>query len=153
MRAAEIVRVPLFEMAFDRPVAEAKIRGREETINEHLIKLLAFEVPDPTREYWRKELQTKHFNFLAAIRVKPKAKLLPSRDWLRWLYSDPFVGNEQGYTEALISRYADEYPRNDRSAAEIASRIQKFHRDMSVFLARGEAGSPLVTEIYQTPWK
>ncbi len=50
----------LSDMAFERKIAEQKVRGREETINEHLVKLLAFDADEDLRASWKKELARKH---------------------------------------------------------------------------------------------
>lgn len=131
-----------FEMAFPRTIVARKARGREETINEHLVKLLAF-VPQRTRSVWREEL-TRHFRSLAALRVKPGASLIPLRDWWAWLYADPFEHNEAGYTAGLIALNADDFARNDRSVGAIAGQIRDFHAAMVQRLAQGEAGEDLI---------
>ncbi|MCJ2093755.1 hypothetical protein MKK67_14830 [Methylobacterium sp. J-072] len=132
-----------FEMAFPRAIVAQKARGREETINEHLVKLLAFDVAAETRAVWRKEL-IRHFRFLAALRVKPGASLVPARDWWTWLYADPFDNNETGYTAGLIGLNADDFPRNSRAVEAIADEIRHFHAGMVQRLARGEAGEDLI---------
>jgi hypothetical protein len=134
-------------VAFERKLAELKVRGREETINEHLAKLLAFDVLPDLRESWKRELLRKHLLTLAAFRLKPEARLIPQRDWWRWPYADPFEGNEAGYASALIARHEGEYPRNTRSAAEIASAIHDFHAGLAPLLARGEAGAGLLASL------
>jgi hypothetical protein len=132
-----------FEMAFPRAIVAQKARGREETINEHLVKLLAFDVAPETRAVWRKEL-ARHFRFLAALRVKPGASLIPVRDWWTWLYADPFEHNEAGYTAGLIALNADDFTRNGSSVGAIAGQIHEFHAAMIQRLARGEAGADLI---------
>jgi hypothetical protein len=92
----------LSDMAFERKIAEQKVRGREETINEYLVKLLAFDADEDLRASWKKELTRKHLVFLAVLRLKPGRRPLPRRDWYAWLYADPFDGNEEGYARALI---------------------------------------------------
>ncbi|MGU3663572.1 hypothetical protein ACLBX9_05215 [Methylobacterium sp. A49B] len=132
-----------FEMAFPRAIVAQKARGREETINEHLVKLLAFDVAPETRAVWRKEL-ARRFRFLAALRVKPCASLIPVRDWWTWLYADPFEHNEAGYTAGLITLNADDFTRNTASVGLIADRIRGFHAAMVQSLACGEAGEDLI---------
>lgn len=75
------------EMAFGRRIAEHKVRGREETIDEHPVQLLAFEVEEDRRGSWRRVLVRKHLALLAALRLKPDRRLLPRRDWHAWLRS------------------------------------------------------------------
>lgn len=131
-----------FEMVFPRAIVAQKARGREETINEHLVKLLAFVAPE-TRAVWRKEL-ARHVRFLAALRIKPGASLIPTRDWWTWLYADPFEHNEAGYTAGLIALNADDFTRNGSSVGAIAGQIRDFHAAMVQRLGRGEAGEDLI---------
>lgn len=56
------------EMAFGRKIAEHKVRGREETIDEHPVKPLAFEVEEDLRGSWKRALVRKHLALLAALR-------------------------------------------------------------------------------------
>ncbi|MDO9707402.1 hypothetical protein [Paracraurococcus lichenis] len=133
------------EMAFTRAVAEQKIRGREETINEHLVKLLAFDVPPELRESWKRELVRKHFALLAAMRLKPNGRPIPERDFLAWLYADAFEGNEQGYTRALLGLH--DYARNGLDIAAIARRVADFHGALAPRLAAGEDGADLIAAL------
>jgi hypothetical protein len=131
------------EMAFPRAIVAQKARAREETIIEHLVKLLAFDVPEETRGVWRKEI-ARHPRFLAALRVKPSAGLIPAQDWRTWLYAAPFEDNEAGYTSGLIAMNADDFPRNGRGVDEIAGVIRDIHVGLSARLARGEAAQDLI---------
>ncbi|MCJ2068267.1 hypothetical protein MKK75_05500 [Methylobacterium sp. J-030] len=132
-----------FEMDFPRAIVAQKARGREETINEHLVKLLAFDVASETRAVWRKEL-ARHFRFPAALRVKPGASPIPARDWWTWLYADPFEHNEAGYTAGLIALDADDFTRNGSSVGAIAGQIRDFHAALVQRLGRGEACAGLI---------
>jgi hypothetical protein len=143
MRAIE----GLLEMAFDRRIAEQKIRGAEQTINEHLVKLLAFDGDDTLRQGWKKELVRKHFGFLANMRLKPNNRLVPERDFLAWLYGDPFEGNEEGYTAALIRLSDDQYPRNSRTVAEVAASLAQFHSELARSLSTGSDAADLVATL------
>jgi hypothetical protein len=133
-----------FTLSFERKIVELKVLGREETINEHLAKLLAFEAPPELRESWKRELVRKHLVTLAAYRLKPGKRLVPRRDWWAWLYDGPFEGNEEGYAEVLIAQHEDEYLRNDRSAAEVVARIRDLHAALADRLARGDPGADLI---------
>jgi hypothetical protein len=133
-----------FEMAFERKVAEQKARGREETINEHLAKLLAFDAPPLLRESWKRELLRKHLSTLAAYRLKPDKRPIPRRDWWAWLYADPFEGNEEGYAAALILQHEDESPRNTRVPIEVAAAIRDLHAALAERLSRGDPGADLI---------
>lgn len=137
----------LLEMAFDRATVAAKVRAREETINEHLAKLLAFEATPQTRAFWRKELARKHFALLAAMRLKPGNRPVPAEDLRAWLYAEPFEGNEIGYTTALVRMSEDELPRNPRPIPEIAEALRRFHDALAPRLAAGDAAEDLLAAL------
>ena len=134
----------LFEMPFERKIAEQKVRGREETVNEHLAKLLAFEAPPELRAGWKRELLRKHLSYFASLRLKTKTQLIPRRDWWAWLYAEPFGGNEEGYTRHLMALHEDEYPRNARPLSEITTRLREFHSALADRLARGDPAADLL---------
>lgn len=134
-------------MAFDRATAAAKARGREETINEHLAKLLGFEAAEETRALWRKELARKPFALLAAMRLKPGNRPVPAADFRAWLYAEPFEGNELGYTAALLRMSEGELPRNARPVAEVAARLRDFHDALAPRLAAGEGAEYLLAAL------
>jgi protein CrcB len=134
----------LFEMPFERKIAEQKVRGREETVNEHLAKLLAFEASPELRAGWKRELLRKHLSYFASLRLKTKAQLIPRRDWWAWLYAEPFGGNEEGYMRHLIALHEDEYSRNARPLSEITTRLREFHAALADRLARGDPAADLL---------
>lgn len=119
--AAMLAEGLVFEMAFERKIAEQKARGREETINEHLAKLLAFDAPPELRASWMRELLRKHLSTLAGFRLKPDRRLISRRDWWAWLCADPFEGNEDGYAA-----------------------VRTFHSALAERLSRGDPGADLL---------
>ena len=104
---------------------------------------MTFDVAAETRTVWRKEI-IRHLRFLAALRVKPNAGLIPARDWRVWLYTDPFEHNEAGYTAGLIALNADDFARNGRGVDAIAGLIRDFHAGAAARLTRGEATEDLI---------
>ena len=135
MRSDEI-GIPLFEMTFSRKIAEHKFRGREETLSEHLVKLLAFEAPETTRNAWKKEVRN-HLIYLSRIKL-PNKQPVPQRDAYDWLYGDPFTGNETSYVEAFIMMHADDFQRNERSIEDIAAWIKIFFTTAAEALSKGD---------------
>ncbi len=144
MPVAEISQ-PSPEMAFTRPIAEQKFRAREETINEHLVKLLAFEVVETTQAVWKKELKN-HLSYLAKIRIKTQG-LVPERFVRNWLYADPFDENEVPYVSGFIEMHADDYVRNDKTPQAIAERIKEFWGEAAPAIAKGSSPRDLVDRL------
>src|SRR3954447_26570687 len=119
-----------FTLSFERKIVELKVLGREETVNAHLAKLLAFEAPPELRESWKRELVRKHLVTLAAYRLKPGKRLVPRRDWWAWLYDGPFEGNERATPRCLLpstrtsTRATTEaQPRSRRASATSTPRL------------------------------
>jgi hypothetical protein len=133
----------LFEMPFERKIAEQKVRGREETVNEQLVKLLAFAVSPELRAGWKRELLRKHLGYFASLRLKTKAQLIPRRDWWAWLYAEPFGGNEEGCTRHLPALHEDDYPRNASPLSDVAAGLREFHTSLAERLARGDPAADL----------
>jgi hypothetical protein len=137
----------LLEVAFPRSLIALKVRGAEQTINEHLVKLMAFEVEPALRESWKRELVRKHFAFLSRLRLKPDRRAVRARDFFDWLYDEPFEGNELGYTEALIGLSADMYTRNGVTLPNLAARLRGFHASLAEELSEGRDAATLVAAL------
>ncbi|WP_428484891.1 hypothetical protein [Rhodopila sp.] len=137
--------IPHLEMTFPKKIVEQKYRAHEETMNAHLVKLLAFEVDNRTRTFWKKEI-LNHVNYLSDIRSKGQG-LVRRRDAFMWLYSDPFGGNEETYVAALIRMADDDDRRNSRSTEDIAARIQVFHEQVADALANGIARADVLDDL------
>ena len=133
-----------FTLSFERKLVELKVLGREETINEHLAKLLAFEAPPEVREPWKRELVRKQSRHARGVPTKAWQTAGPAPGLVGMAYDGPFEGNEEGYADHLIAQHEGEYPRNDRSAAEVAARIRDLHAALADRLARGEPGADLI---------
>ena len=131
-------------MSFDRKLVELKVRGAEPTLNEHLAKLLAFDVDERRANRGSGKCSASTWATSRVLRVKPDKRLVPRRDWWAWLYDDPFEGNEEGYADHLIAQHEDEYPRNRPSTVEVAARIRDLHAALADRLARGDPGADLI---------
>jgi hypothetical protein len=144
MRLSEI-GIALLEMTFDRKIVEQKFRGREETMTEHLVKLLAFAAGEQTRVVWKKELRN-HLIYLSGLRMRNK-KPAPAITIWKWLYLDPIEGNETGVVQGYIMMHQDDYERNAATPQEIAERIREFYSVVSRNLAAGDPSSDTVASL------
>ncbi|CAM6055309.1 unnamed protein product [Sphagnum tenellum] len=151
MRAFEI----LTEMAFEKKVAEGKVRAKEETINLHVIKLLAFDVEEVTKVYWRKEIFAET-RFLSGIsmRVGKKARHITAAQYFALLYTEPFDQNELPYTQALIDvaeskaeQGGSPMQRNNRPISDIATMVRQFQIALCPLLAAGNGGGELLARL------
>lgn len=138
----------ILEMAFERRLAEARVRGKEETINLHVAKILAFDVGEATRECWRKEIRAETALIARlAVRIGKGVRRLRPDELLRLLYREPFEANEVAYTAALLDaaeakaeQAGQPLLRNGRGLAEIAEGIAAFHNALAPMLAAGDNG-------------
>ena len=136
----------MFEMSFDHPLVEAKFRGLERTISEHLVKLLAFDAPDHTRSVWKKEIRN-HLLYLSRLRAKSNNKPIPAKSIWKWLYTDPFEHNEVGVVEGYVMMYEDDFKRNTLHHLQIAERIKSFYWTISQNLAKGDASPETINTL------
>ncbi len=148
MRVDEI----LLEMAFPKKVVEGKIRAKEETINLHLIKLLAFDVAESTKVFWRKEILAET-QLLAgySMRLQKGVRRLTAKEYYTLLYAEPFEQNEEPYTQGLIRMAATKADqantplrRNARSALDIAAAVRKVQTRLCDALHDGDDGSAIL---------
>ena len=144
MRASEI-GLPLLEMSFDRKIVEQKFRAREETINEHLVKLFAFDVEERTRIVWKKEIRN-HILYLSSLRIKSQ-KHIPAKTIMTWLYSDPFEGNEIAYVSSFVRMHDEDYARNQISVKDVGDHIRAFWNNVVPALSSGNPASEIVAAL------
>ena len=60
-------------MSLPKRHAEARLLGMEPPLNEHLLKLLAFDMPPARRAYFRKEIR-KWMRDIQVMRLKDKRR-------------------------------------------------------------------------------
>lgn len=74
------------------------------------------------------------------MRIKSNAAHIPAKDWFEWLYTEPFEGSEDAYTDALIES-VDGFVRNESDIETIHRTIKAFHERLSRSLEHGEVMS------------
>jgi hypothetical protein len=130
-------------MAFTRAAAKARVQQLEPALNEHLVKILGAIAPEPTRAGWRKEARA-WLGRIGRIGLRPDGRLPAARDLLKWLWEEPFGLVEERNVAAILRGVAEDFPRNDRTPAEIATLLEGFHRTAAARLARGEDVADLI---------
>jgi hypothetical protein len=128
-------------MSLPKRHAEARLLGMESPLNEHLLKLLAFDMSPERRAYFRKEVR-KWLRGIQVMRLKDSSKPGKMSWYYGFLYDGPFGGfeekNVQIICEAIEDDYEDGLTRNMLTTAELVGRLRDFHRMLAERAARGE---------------
>jgi hypothetical protein len=131
----------LLEMSLPKKDAEADLRGIRRPLNEHVLKLLAFDMPDELRAYFRKEVR-KWLRDIQTIRLKPHNKPGKAAWYYDLLYEGPFGGVEAGNVATICDGIDDYYEgrlvRNATPVPVLVERLRAFHEALAERAARGE---------------
>jgi hypothetical protein len=127
-------------MAYPRKLARDIIIGITDPINEHLVKLIAFQFHLKLRQHFRVELRSR-LNKIQRIRLKPNARARSFKFYFDPLFDYPFGGVEIHNTGALMEFISSEYDgiRPTISPEEMADWLKKFHTKLAQALHNGEA--------------
>jgi len=128
------------EMTYPQKLARDIIIGIADPINEHLVKLIAFEFDPQLRHHFRAELRS-WLN-------KPNARTGSFKFYFDPLFDYPFGGVETHNTRALMEFISSEYDgiRPTISPEDMASRLKEFHTKLAHALHNGEAVLDMVPE-------
>ena len=133
------------EMAYPQKLARDIIIGIADPINEHLVKLIAFQF-DPQFRH-RTELRS-WLNKVQRIRLRPNARTGSFKFYFNPLFDYPFGGVEIHNTRALMEFISSEYDgiRPAISPEEMAIWLKEFHAKLAQALHNGEAVLDMVPE-------
>jgi hypothetical protein len=96
------------EMAYPQKLARDIIIDIADLINEHLVKLIAFQFDPQLRYHFRTELRS-WLNKIQRIRLKPNARTGSFKFYFDHLFDYPFGGVEIHNTRALMEFISSEY--------------------------------------------
>lgn len=147
MTVGDVARPPL-AMAYSRRKAEQIVTGLEDPINQHLLKLMAFD--GGAREHWRRELDT-WLTRIAGIVGTRTDRPFDAAFYRRSLFEEPFGGIEERNVGALLELIARQYPdlrrRNDKDVPTLVAGLRTFHERLADQLSRG-AYDPALLEAF-----
>ena len=128
------------EIAYPQKLARDIIIGIADPINEHLVKLIAFQFDPQLRQYFRTELRS-WLNKIQRIRLKPNARTGTFKFYFDPLLDYPFGCVEIQNTRALMEFISSEYDgiRPTISPEEMALWLKAFHIKLAQALHNGEA--------------
>jgi hypothetical protein len=134
------VRVP-GTMSLPKRHAEVRLIGMEPPLNQHLLKLLAFDMPSERRDYFRKEVR-KWLRDIQAIRLKDSNNPGEASWYYDLLYDGPFGGVEEQNIrmtcEGIEDDYEDCLTRNTTTTPELVERLRRFHQTLAERASQGE---------------
>lgn len=135
------------EMAYPQRVARDIIIGMADPINQHLVKLIAFDFSPELRRHFRAELRS-WLNRIQRIRLKPTARTGAFKFYFDLLFDYPFGGVEIHNMRALIEFISSEYDsiQPTKSPQDMVSWLKNFHTKLAQALHDGEAVLEMVPE-------
>jgi hypothetical protein len=137
----------VMEMAYPQKVARDIIIGMARPINQHLLKLAAFDFPLELRAHFRSELRN-WLDEIQRIRLKSTTGTGSFRFYFDPLFEYPFGGVEVQNTRALMDFIATEYDgaKPTKTPEEVAEWLKQFHTTLSERLHNGEEVLDLMPE-------
>lgn len=137
----------VMEMAYPQKVARDIIIGMARPVNQHLVKLVAFDFSSESRSHFKRELRN-WLDEIQRIRLKPTTRTGSFRFYFDPLFDYPFGGVEVQNTRALMDFIAAEYDgaRPTRPPEAMAEWLKQFHTVLSERLHNGETVLDLIPE-------
>ena len=136
----------VMEMAYPRKYLEHIIIGLEEPLNQHLVKLVAFDFPPDQRRHFQSEVRS-WLDKIQRLRLKPRNQTGSVKFYYDLLYDYPFGGVEVRNMRAMMSLIGDEYGlRPKKSPEETVAWLREFHEQLAERLHQGEAVRDLVPD-------
>jgi hypothetical protein len=133
-------------MALPRKLVETTILGLQDPINEHLVKLVGFELPDEQREHFRRELRT-WFRKLRRLRIKPNNRPGSVKFYFDLLFDYPFGGVEVENMRSIIDEISQDYDASPtKSAEDLVAWLRGFHEELAGRLHNREDVLDLIPE-------
>ena len=137
----------LMEMAYPQKIARDILIGMARPINQHLVKLVAFDFPPQLREHFRRELRN-WLNEIQRIRLKPTTRTGSFKFYFDPLFDYPFGGIEVPNMRALMAFISSEYDEISpaKSPEEVTEWLKGFHTELAQRLHNGEAVLDLIPD-------
>jgi hypothetical protein len=133
-------------MALPRKLVETTILGLQDPINEHLVKLVGFDLPDEQREHFRRELRT-WFRKLRRLRIKPNNRTGSVKFYFDLLFDYPFGGVEVENMRSIVDEISQDYDaRPTKTAEDLVAWLRGFHEDLAARLHNREDVLELIPE-------
>lgn len=134
-------------MALPRKLVESTILGLYDPINQHLVKLVAFDFPAELRQHFRRELRT-WFRKIQRLRIKPDNRTGPVKFYFDLLFEYPFGGVEARNMRLILDEITDDYEhaRAMKTPEELVGWLRSFHEELAERLHDGEDVLDMIPE-------
>jgi hypothetical protein len=126
-------------LAYPRKMVEQIIVELSISLNRHLIKLIAFDFSEETRQHFRRELRNG-LRDLQTLRFKPNNRRGSFKFYFDLLFDYPFGGVEIQNVQILMNAISDEYENvgPTKRPNEVVDWLTEFHTTLAERLHRGE---------------
>lgn len=138
----------LLTIAYPKKNVESILFRLEDSLNQHLIKLLGFDFPFEQRQHFRREING-WLNKIRRLRFKPDRRTGAVKFYYDSLFDYPFGDDPAAESiAAIMELIGEEYPaaRPIASPQEVADRLRAFHAELARRLHAGAAVLDLVPE-------
>ena len=137
----------VMEMAYPQKVARDIIIGMARPINQHLLKLAAFDFPPELRAHFRRELRN-WLDEIQRIRLKPTTRTGSFKFYFDPLFDYPFGGVEVRNMRLIMDSIVDDYEnvRSTKRPEEMVEWLRAFHTELAERLHNGEDVLDLIPE-------
>jgi hypothetical protein len=133
-------------MAFPRKLVEHAIMGLYDPVNEHLVKLTAFDFPPETREHFRRELEA-WLDKIRRLRMKPNNRTGSVKFYFDWLFDYPFGGAEVENMRSIMELIARHYRVHPiKTPEEMVGWLRAFHQKLAERLHNREDVLDMIPE-------
>ena len=129
----------ILEMAYPKRYVEQIITGLADPINEHLIKLIGFELSPELRHHFREELDT-WLDKIQRLRMKPNNRTGNSKFYYDLLFDYPFGGVEVRNVRSIMNLISRRYRgiQPAKTPEEVVEWLRNFHLALAQRLSAGE---------------
>lgn len=134
-------------MSYPRRNVETIITGLEDQLNQHLIKLVAFDFPPEARRHFRDEVDTWLIR-IRGLRLKPRRRPASFKFYYDLLFDYPFGGVELENVTNLMKLISRRYPgvQTTKTPEEVVEWLRDFHTSLAQRLSAGQPVVDLIPE-------
>jgi hypothetical protein len=134
-------------LAYPRKMVEHIILGLSNSVNWHLIKLIAFDFPPEMRQHFRRELRT-WLRDIRTLKFKSNKRPGPSKFYFELLFEYPFGGVEVENVTILMDAISEDYEdiRPIKRPEEVVEWLRDFHTRLAERLHRGKDVLDMIPE-------
>jgi hypothetical protein len=135
------------EIAYPRKYVEHIIIGLEDSLNQHLIKLVGFDFPPEQRRHFQREARTS-LDKIQRLRVKPNSRPGSFKFYYDLLFDFPFGGVEVQNMRTIMQLISEEYDgiRPTKTPEQLVAWLNDFHTKLAEALHAGEAVLDMLPE-------